>query len=123
RARGEAAAGPARHLPLFPAAVQPGAERDRDGVPPGEIPRDAGAEPHDPPRPARGGPRGLHRLRPAASTQTSRKTTSGCLASSSLKCPETSVSNTSAARVGFFGSTPRVNGYDTIDFKHVVVFH
>ena len=80
RACGEVGPGSAGDLPLLPSAVQPGVRRDRAGVPADHAPGDAAAELHHPPRAARGGGGGIHRLWSAAATKTSRKTTSGCLA-------------------------------------------
>ena len=73
-------AGPGRggDLPVLPAAVQPGAERDRAGVPAGQVPGDPRSGATRPACPARR----WRRASPATaggSAKTSEKTTSGCL--------------------------------------------
>ena len=76
--RGPAGSGRLGDLPVLPAAVQPGAEPDRAGVPAGQVPGDPAAEPHDAGWAAGGGragfgsygrklrPKTPERLRPAA---------------------------------------------------------
>src|SRR5262249_23106095 len=81
REGGAAGAGGAGDLPVLPAGVQPGAERDRVCVQAGQAPRDPPAQPHQ----QGGAPRsGRTRLRPVSQQPPAERlptTTAACLGS------------------------------------------
>jgi len=83
----------------LPAAVSPGAERDRAGIPAGQVSGDRPAEPHHSGRSPTRGRRGLRRLPPEAASETSKRTMSGHLANR--------VSTPPRERGGFLGHARR----------------
>src|SRR5262249_39491058 len=79
REGGATGAGPVGHLPVLPAAVQPGAEPDRGSLPPGQVPADDHAQPRRAGRPAGGRREGAAGPPRKPHRETQEETTPMCL--------------------------------------------